>query len=62
MAAAKPVRALKFDRLKVFSGNANLPLAEEMCCALGGKLGDALVKSFSVGFIPPVVEQLGLAA
>ena len=51
MAASKPVLAMSFDRLKVFSGNANRPLAEEICACLGGRLGEALVKSFSDGEI-----------
>jgi ribose-phosphate pyrophosphokinase len=42
---------MTFDRLKLFSGNANRPLAEEMCACLGGKLGGALVKTFSDGEI-----------
>ena len=42
---------MSFDRLKVFSGNANRPLAEEICACLGGRLGEALVKSFSDGEI-----------
>lgn len=57
MAAAKPVRALKFDKLKVFTGNANRALAEEVCECLGGKLGVALVKPFSDGEIYVQIQE-----
>jgi ribose-phosphate pyrophosphokinase len=40
-----------FDRLKVFTGNANRALAEEVCASLGGRLAAALVKAFSDGEI-----------
>jgi ribose-phosphate pyrophosphokinase len=51
MAAPKPVRAMTHDRLKVFTGNANPPLTEEICAALGLELGQAMVKQFSDGEI-----------
>jgi ribose-phosphate pyrophosphokinase len=51
MAPTKPVRAMGFDRLKVFTGNANRALAEEVCASLGGRLAAALVKAFSDGEI-----------
>lgn len=38
---------MKTDRFKVFSGNANRPLAEEICACLGISLGAANVKQFS---------------
>jgi len=38
-------------KLKVFSGNANIPLAQEICDRLGVPLGKAAVKSFSDGEI-----------
>jgi ribose-phosphate pyrophosphokinase len=47
MAAATPRRQLKSDRFKVFTGNANRPLAEEICACLGCPLGAAGVKQFS---------------
>jgi ribose-phosphate pyrophosphokinase len=37
------------DRLKIFSGNSNIPLAEEMCQYLQIPLGKATVKRFSDG-------------
>jgi ribose-phosphate pyrophosphokinase len=47
MAAAKSRRQLKSDRFKIFTGNANRPLAEEICACLGCPLGAAAVKQFS---------------
>jgi ribose-phosphate pyrophosphokinase len=38
-----------FPRLKVFSGNANVPLAHEICDELGVPLGLASVRKFSDG-------------
>lgn len=37
------------DKVKVFSGNSNKPLAEEICAELGIPLGKSGVKSFSDG-------------
>ena len=37
------------NRLKVFSGNSNRPLAEEICRAIGVPLGEATVSSFPDG-------------
>jgi ribose-phosphate pyrophosphokinase len=39
------------DRLKIFAGNANPALAQEICQALGIELGNAMVKQFSDGEI-----------
>ena len=39
------------ERLKIFAGNANLALAEEICMKLNQWLGDAVVKHFSDGEI-----------
>jgi ribose-phosphate pyrophosphokinase len=47
MAATKPVLAMSHDRLKVFAGNANRELAQEICESLGIELGDAMVRRFS---------------
>ena len=38
-------------KLKIFSGNANIPLAQEICDILGVPLGKSIVKSFSDGEI-----------
>src|SRR6266567_9222624 len=51
MAAAKPVLAMNPDRLKVFAGNANLPLADEICEALEINRSQAMVRHFSDGEI-----------
>src|ERR1043166_8942265 len=51
MAASKRVRTMTRDRLKLFTGNANPALAQEICGALGVELGGALVKVFSDGEI-----------
>src|SRR3954470_14088407 len=48
MSAPKPVRAL-FTDFKVFSGTANLPLAQEICAALGCPLGHMMIKTFADG-------------
>jgi ribose-phosphate pyrophosphokinase len=47
MAAAKPVRAMRFNHFKVFTGNANHALAAEICYELGCQLGAATVNQFS---------------
>jgi ribose-phosphate pyrophosphokinase len=49
MAAAKPIRAMTPDRLKIFSGNANPCLAREICASLGLSLGDLMLETFSDG-------------
>ena len=51
MAAPKPVRAMNFDRIKVFTGNANPDLAEEICEVMGTDVGKAMVRVFSDGEI-----------
>ncbi len=48
MSAPKPARAL-FTDFKVFSGSANLPLAEEICSSLGCPLGEMMIKRFADG-------------
>jgi ribose-phosphate pyrophosphokinase len=48
MSAPKPARAL-FTDFKVFSGSANLPLAEEICSSLGCALGEMMIKRFADG-------------
>ena len=49
MAAPEPVRAMNADRVKIFSGSSNRPLAEEICQNLGLDLAQAQVKSFADG-------------
>src|SRR5947208_10445927 len=48
MSAPKPARAL-FTDFKVFSGSANLPLAQDICTALGCDLGEMMIKRFADG-------------
>lgn len=43
--------------LKIFSGNANLALAREICTYLGQKLGEATVSSFSDGEIRVKIDE-----
>jgi ribose-phosphate pyrophosphokinase len=57
MAAAKPRRQLNNDRFKIFTGNANRPLAEEICSELECDLGAADVKPFSDGEICVQVQE-----
>ena len=40
---------MKVSRLKIFTGNANRPLAEEICRTIGVPLGEATVTSFPDG-------------
>ena len=44
-----PIEESMSRELKIFSGNANPPLAHEICAYLGTKLGEATVSSFSDG-------------
>ena len=37
------------SRLKIFSGNSNRPLAEEICASIGMPLGEATVTSVPDG-------------
>ncbi len=45
------------SRVRVFSGNANIPLAEEICSTLGIRLGKAEVKCFSDGEICVDIQE-----
>src|SRR5260370_40601484 len=51
VAAARPVRTMRFDQMKIFTGNANPALACKICAALGCTLGAASVEPFSDGEI-----------
>ena len=46
--------------LMIFSGNANLALAHEICAYLGVTLGEATVSSFSAGEIRINRDLVGL--
>jgi ribose-phosphate pyrophosphokinase len=49
MAAAKPIRALTPDRLKIFTGTANPCLAQDICASLDLHLGNLMIETFSDG-------------
>src|SRR5580658_5281213 len=51
MAAPRPVRRMRFEQLKIFTGNANPALAAKICASLGCPLGSAEVEPFSDGEI-----------
>jgi ribose-phosphate pyrophosphokinase len=57
MAAPKAIRALNFDRVKVFTGNSNPELVSEVCCCLGCELGDASVRYFADGEIHLQIKE-----
>lgn len=56
MAAPKPVR-MNFDRIKLFSGNANPALARDVCDSLGCEPGKLMVKTFSDGEIHLQIQE-----
>ena len=45
------------DHLKIFSGNAHLPLAKQICAALGVPLGEAVVSQFEDGETQVRIEE-----
>jgi ribose-phosphate pyrophosphokinase len=51
MATPKQIRMMDPDRIKIFTGNANPPLAQEICDFLGLPLGLSSVKTFADGEI-----------
>src|SRR4051794_14282497 len=51
MSAPKPVRAMQWDRIKVFSGTANPSLATDVCVCLGVEPGEISLKRFADGEI-----------
>src|SRR6476660_6054851 len=57
MAAPKPVRAMRFNHFKVFSGNANPALAAEICYELGCQLAAVNVKQFSDGEVHLQIQE-----
>lgn len=58
MTREKTAQASLMNReLKIFSGNANLSLAHEICAYLGQKLGEATVASFSDGEIRVKIDE-----
>jgi ribose-phosphate pyrophosphokinase len=58
MASAQPVlKTMRFERLKIFTGNANPTLAIEICECLNSPLGAATVRSFSDGEIHIQIQE-----
>src|SRR5882762_1682291 len=57
MAAPKPVRAMRFNHFKVFTGNANPALAAEICYELGCQLAAVNVKQFSDGEVHLQIQE-----
>jgi ribose-phosphate pyrophosphokinase len=51
MAAPKPVLAMNYERIKIFSGTANCALATDVCECLGIEPGEVDVKPFADGEI-----------
>jgi ribose-phosphate pyrophosphokinase len=51
MAAPRAVRKMRFEQMKIFTGNANVSLAAKICASLGMNLGAAEVEPFSDGEI-----------
>lgn len=57
MAAPKPLRAMKYERCIIFSGNANRALAKDICECMGCRLGEATVEPFSDGETHVQIKQ-----
>ncbi|HYP15537.1 MAG TPA: ribose-phosphate pyrophosphokinase [Bryobacteraceae bacterium] len=51
MASPKPVRAMNYEGIRIFSGNANPALATDVCECLGVEPGQVSLKNFSDGEI-----------
>ncbi len=48
---------MSYDRVKIFTGNANRPLAEKICDAMGTDLGRAMVRVFADGEIYLQIQE-----
>jgi len=57
MAAPKPVRTMSPERIKIFTGNANPALTQEICDYLGLPLGMSAMKTFSDGEIYLQIQE-----
>jgi ribose-phosphate pyrophosphokinase len=57
MAAPQPVRAMTYNGLKIITGNANRPLAEDICRELGCEPAGTTVKAFSDGEIWVQIDE-----
>ena len=49
--------SMSFDRLKIFTGNANSELTQEICGCLNVQVGDAVVRTFSDGEIHLQIQE-----
>src|SRR5688500_19004850 len=57
MAAPKPARAMRSDKLKVFTGNANPALAQSICECLSVELSCAPVRQFADGEVYLQIQE-----
>src|ERR1700732_3801372 len=57
MAAPRPVRKMRFEQMKIFTGNANPALAAKICASLGCPVGAAAVEPFSDGEIRLQIQE-----
>jgi ribose-phosphate pyrophosphokinase len=57
MASPKPVRTMRFNHFKVFTGNANPALASEICYELGCPVAAANVRHFSDGEVHLQIQE-----
>src|SRR4051812_12815430 len=57
MATAIPVRTMRYERFQIFTGNANRPLAQEICDELSCAMGQAAVRAFADGEIHLQVQE-----
>jgi ribose-phosphate pyrophosphokinase len=58
MAATHAVlKTMRYERLKIFTGNANSALAADICACLGSPVGQARVRNFSDGEIHLQIQE-----
>src|SRR3984893_4408383 len=57
MASPRTVHEMRFNQMKIFTGNANPVLAGKICASLGCTLGAAVVKPFSDGEIYLQIQE-----
>ena len=49
MASAQPIRAMKYEQIRIFTGNANQALTKDVCECLGTQPGEISAKPFADG-------------
>jgi ribose-phosphate pyrophosphokinase len=49
MASAQPIRAMKYEQIRIFTGNANPALTKDVCECLGTQPGEISAKPFADG-------------